>query len=241
MPVISLLQYLLEFQTHIETHDDLNPILWKNEKLLPEIKTKCLEIVKTFTEQALEDDEELNILDVVLIGSNCNYNYNDTSDIDIHIIVDLNSDDYEYKYFQLLGRYWKADHDIELNGFPVELYVQSRDEKTTENAGTYSLKSDKWLHEPTKYDIPTHFNEGKIKEAVEQELSKIKELKKKECIDSLHAYVDELRDKRKKSLKKDGEYGFDNLVYKVLRANGVFKEISDFVNEITTKKLSLKT
>lgn len=239
MPNITLLNFLLETKTFIEMHDTLNPKLWDGDALKPEIKKKCMEIVDTFKDQALEDSDNFEILDVELIGSNCNFNYNDKSDIDIHIIVNLPSDSYEYRYFQLLGRYWKADHDIEINGYPVELYIQSKDEKTTENAGTYSLLKGKWKHEPKKYDIPKHFDEKKVKQAVEAEFKKISEMKTKNNIEPLHDYVEEMRSKRKKSLKKEGEYGFDNLVYKSLRANGAFKDISDYVNLLTTDKLSL--
>ena len=114
-----------------------------------------MKIVDTFKEQALDEDEELVIKDIVLIGSNCSYNYNQFSDIDIHIIVDLPGDSYEYKYFMLMGRYWKADHEIEINGYPVELYIQSNDEKVTENAGQYSIQNDKWITEPSILEKPT--------------------------------------------------------------------------------------
>lgn len=236
----TLIHYMTEMKSHVEHHNSLNPTLWDNkQKLKREIKKQCLKIVDTFKEQALDDDEELVIKDIVLIGSNCSYNYNQFSDIDIHVIVDLPGDSYEYKYFMLMGRYWKADHEIEINGYPVELYVQSNDEKVTENAGQYSIQNDKWIIEPSILEKPTTKGVKDAETLMDEIKTKFDKLVEEKNVQGIHDLVEELRMKRKKSLKKDGEYGVDNLVYKGLRANKVFKDVSDKVNQITTDALSL--
>jgi predicted nucleotidyltransferase len=48
-----------------------------------------LEIVGYFTDNLKEDEIELDVKDIVIIGSNANYNYTAQSDIDTHIIADM--------------------------------------------------------------------------------------------------------------------------------------------------------
>ena len=44
----------------------------------------------------------------------------------------------------------------------------------------------------------------------------------------------------KTKLKKEGEFSYENLVFKFLRRNGYISKLEDFKNKITDKKLSLE-
>jgi len=43
---------------------------------------------------------------------------------------------------------WSLKHDVKVYGFPVELYAQDIDEKTSPNQGVFSLLNNKWLKKP---------------------------------------------------------------------------------------------
>jgi hypothetical protein len=62
----------------------LNPKLFKNNKLIDEVRTKIFSIVNEFKEFI---EIPINILDIRIVGSNASYNYNEHSDLDIHLIV----------------------------------------------------------------------------------------------------------------------------------------------------------
>ena len=73
-----------------ETQSTLNPKLWDGESLKKGLNYKFLRIAKHFYD-FLEIDEEAQVLDVILIGSNANYNWTETSDIDLHVVIDYQS------------------------------------------------------------------------------------------------------------------------------------------------------
>ena len=62
----------------------LNPLLFSDGELKPEIREKILQIVDAFLEYT---QVSINIIDVRLVGSNASYNYNEYSDLDIHIVT----------------------------------------------------------------------------------------------------------------------------------------------------------
>lgn len=60
-------------------HDSLNPKIWDREnKLLPDVRNKLMEIVEEFKEY-VNDDIEMNIIDAHIVGSNASYNYTEYS------------------------------------------------------------------------------------------------------------------------------------------------------------------
>ena len=102
------------------------------------------------------DNLTINVVDVILTGSNCNYNWSQYSDFDLHIMVDFNdldSDDEVVKLmFSNATKVWQAQHDIEIEGYTVELYVQSTDEEHV-SSGQYSLINSEWIVKPSKVDF----------------------------------------------------------------------------------------
>ena len=61
-----------------------------------------------------------------------------------------------------------------------------------------------------------------------------------EAISLVKKYKDKLRKYRTCGLKREGEYSYENLVFKFLRRNGYISKLEDFKNKITDKKLSLE-
>ena len=73
-----------------EKHDTLNPKLWSNDKLLPEVKTKIIEIIDEFI-STIELD--IKILDARIVGSQASFNYTEHSDLDVHLITNFSTMD----------------------------------------------------------------------------------------------------------------------------------------------------
>ena len=71
----------------IEFHDELNPLLWQNNRLKPDVSDKLLKIAKFFMN--FLDIPDLNFTHITISGSNAAYTYTNKSDIDLHILVDV--------------------------------------------------------------------------------------------------------------------------------------------------------
>ena len=112
----------------IEKHNELNPLLFDNEDLKPEVKEKIKDIVSTFKKDLLESGVSIEIKDIILVGSNVSYNYTKNSDLDIHIVVDSSKLDCNPEIYTLLyGAYrslFNKNYDITIKGIPVEIYVE---------------------------------------------------------------------------------------------------------------------
>ena len=112
----------------IEKHDTLNPLLFENDELKPEIKEAIEKIVNQFVEDLKTDGVKIEVKDVILVGSNVSYNYTKDSDLDIHIVADSEFLDCNPEVYTLLyGAYrslFNKNYDITIKGIPVEIYVE---------------------------------------------------------------------------------------------------------------------
>ena len=135
-----------------EFHSELNPLIWTNKKLNPDIKEKLLEIAEAFIEFI---DIDIDVEDITLTGSLANYNYTKYSDFDLHIVTDFTTYDADADllkdYFNAKKTVWNTTRDITIKGFDVELYVQNTSEPH-HSTGVYSLKNDEWITEPKPTD-----------------------------------------------------------------------------------------
>jgi uncharacterized protein YdaT len=126
--------------------EELNPSIWNGEKLKKGIREKLIDIFDAYwKDNGYNDDPE----DILLIGSSCNYNWNENSDLDLHIIVDFSKLDknkeFVEKYYKSTSREWNNAHEnLNINGVPVEIYVQDID-SDIDSEGVYSLMDNKWL------------------------------------------------------------------------------------------------
>ena len=118
----------LGLEEDIEKHEELNPLLFEDDELKPEIKEAIEKIVNQFVEDLKTDGVKIDVKDVILVGSNVSYNYTKDSDLDIHIIVDKDKLDCDPELYTLLyGAYrslFNKNYDITIKGIPVEIYVE---------------------------------------------------------------------------------------------------------------------
>ena len=71
-------EYQLEHA--VQFHSRLNPALWENDRLRPEVRETLIRIARNFQEFIGVDN--FDIQDVTLSGSNAAYTYTPNSDID---------------------------------------------------------------------------------------------------------------------------------------------------------------
>lgn len=138
----------------IVVHDTLNPLLWtKDNELKPEVHDKIEEVVDIFKEMLNDDGIDIDIKDVVILGSNASYNYTDNSDLDVHIIASIKDDELDYKLalYEAYKSLFNTKYDVVFYDVPVELYVEANEVGAQSN-GIYSIYKG-WIKEPSKEDI----------------------------------------------------------------------------------------
>tara|TARA_R110000737_G_scaffold283765_1_gene290321 strand:- start:1076 stop:1582 length:507 start_codon:yes stop_codon:yes gene_type:complete len=147
--------------------------------------------------------------------------------------------------FKLKKTLFNSTHDITVKGYEVEVYVQDTNEQHI-STGVYSVLYGEWIIEPSKEDI--EINKKIIKDKVNQWEDIIDALiddleNNNEDLESSLLKIDKVKDRLKKyrgcGLEKEGEYSYENLVFKFLRRNGYIQKLFDFQNGLIDKKLSL--
>jgi len=134
----------------VDFHKELNPRLWEDEKLDPEVRDQLLLIAEDFVEYL--GISNLKVRDVTLSGSNAAYSYTPHSDLDLHVLVDFNelpNNEVYQELFTAKKTLYNDAHDITVRDVPVELYVQDTN-NPVQSLGEYSIVQDKWIRIPKK-------------------------------------------------------------------------------------------
>lgn len=242
---ITFRKFLEDLDTKLQFHDNLNPKLWHNHDLIPEVAQALSKIADEFIE--FLDVKREAIKDVILTGSNCNFNYVDgLSDIDLHLVVDTKDPalcptcdgDFVQDCFWAKKSLWNMEHNISIHGFPVELYAQPVDDNLVA-AGVYSLWQKTWLKEPSA---------SKPKVDNVSVLAKAEDLKRQiddlednhtDDLDAIEQVKAKLKQLRSAGLAQGGEFSVENLAFKALRNNGYLDKLSNLEQTIHDKSLSL--
>jgi len=218
-------------------NDTLNPNIWDNFKLKPEIKEKLLQIGKDFY---ADTETDAPLKDVLFVGSLANYNWSDTSDFDVHVVIDFKDVDENVelveKLVNALKSKWNDEHDIHLKGHNVEVYIQDVT-KENRSTGVYSLMQDKWLSEPQKENI--EIDKEKIQEKYNDFVRKINSALKSQDIDKLKSIIKDVYDMRQAGLDKSGELSTENLVFKILRNRNYIEKLKQEIINLYDKKQSI--
>ena len=230
-----------ELKTTLQSHDTLNPKLFKDKKLDPEVWQTLNKIGKEWASFA--NIPAAAIKDVIVVGGNANYNYTKHSDIDLHLVVDKKGikcqgliDDYLQSKKQL----WALTHDITVKGQPVELYAQDYRDPFRQGQGVYSLRTNRWLQEPERVKFNSKSPEvvNKVKDLSFQINSLIDS--KSDDIDAFKQIKRKLKIMRATAIEKGGEYAPENLAFKELRNRGTLDRMNKYLRQLEDKQLSLK-
>jgi len=225
-----------ELQKLVRFKDSLNPDIWQNNNLRREVEYKLLQIAKEFIN--FINIPDLKLKDITLSGSNASYNYNDHSDLDLHLIVDMDTPCGAQlkELFQAKKSQFNDQYDILIRGHEVEVYVQDAKQPHISN-GIYSVLKDEWLKQPKK--ISANPDETNIKhkyEFLKAEIDRAVESMDPRAIARLQLKI---KDMRKAGLEKSGEYGVENLAFKLLRNDGSLDALYSAKQKADDMRLSL--
>lgn len=222
----------------INFHKELNPQLWdSDEQLRPIVKNTIIKIAKDFRDFLGIND--LVVTDITISGSNAAYSYTPYSDIDLHLIVDftqLNNDDVYRELFNAKKYQYNDQHDIMIRGYEVELYVQDAAQPHA-SLGEYSIINNDWNKIPTKKranldDTATKAKYEKLREFILMALANDDERNIEIATNIIKKY-------RKAGLAEKGEFGPENLAFKILRKKGLVQKLWDKKRDLEDARMSL--
>lgn len=222
----------------VKFHDRLNPKLFKNEKLDPEVRKQLLIIAQDFMQEL--GVSGLNVEDITLSGSNAAYTYTKHSDADLHILIDMSKlpeDEVYRELFNSKKNLYNDSHDITVHGIPVELYVQDTNEPV-KSLGEYSVLNDKWINIPKKRRATLDITNTRLKF---QKLIEIIEIAiKSQDVEKINTLLGLIRRYRQAGLDKGGEFSPENLAFKALRSQGMIDKLRNVKNKLHSKDLSIE-
>lgn len=228
------LHQLTEQRDLITINRTLNPKLWNDADLKPQVVEKLLEIAQAF-EQFIGVD--LNIIDYTITGSNANYTWTEYSDLDLHLIVAGDVTDQARELFNAKKSLWGEQRNITIKGLPVECYVQGEDEPH-HSTGVYSIVKREWLTEPKK--IKPKVDDAAVEAKKLSMLHDIETALLSKDLKRLHTAKEKIVKMRKAGLERAGEWSTENLVFKILRNLGLIDQIADEILELEDQELSLE-
>jgi len=229
--------------TTLQYHSELNPKLWQDNKLKPEVRGKLMQIAEAWMNFAKIDRVNM-VHDIIITGGNVNFNYTPLSDIDLHLVISrdaMNPDrSFVDEYLQDKKILWTLTHpDINIYGYPVELYAQDILERPHRDQGVYSIVNDSWVQEPQHLEIDFSSDKS-LEDKVQFYKDMIDHLITNSADDdSIDAVKKKIRSMRGDSIGKDGEFAFGNLVFKDLRNSGYLDKMDDYEKSRRDKALSL--
>lgn len=212
----------------------LNPKIWDNNTLKPEVVAKLKEIARAFEEFVGVD---LDVIDYTVTGSNANYTWTAYSDLDLHLIIPGEPTDEQRELFNAKKALWAEQHNITIKGLPVETYVQGKDEPH-HSTGVYSIAKNQWLVEPKK--IKPEVDDAAVEAKKDAVLHDIETAMLSKDLMKLRSVKERITKMRKAGLERAGEWSVENLVFKILRNLGLIDEITEKIRELEDQELSLE-
>jgi predicted nucleotidyltransferase len=232
----------------LSIQETLNPKIWdhpddlKKTTLKAKVRRGLLKVAKVFIDEL---SDNLPVEDIYLMGSLANYNWSEFSDFDLHVLIDFKKYGKEEKIyeelFDLKKKLFNMQHDIKIVGFEVEVYAQPTTLESHSD-GTYSLLYNKWISKPKKTtkNIDKNLLKKKISSWTDKIDAGLETAKKDGNVEILKKLKDKIKDYRQIGLRKEGEYSYENLVFKYLRRSGHIGKLFDTKGKLTDKKLSVE-
>jgi hypothetical protein len=217
----------------VEFHEDLNPLLFANGELKPDIRKALLKIAENFLDYL---DTNIDVQDVTISGSNAAYSYTEYSDIDLHLVAKIQNPTVA-DLVTAKKTIYNTTHAITVKGISVEVYVQDVQEEH-HSLGVYSVLKNEWIHKPNKEQITV--NHDDVKKQYHHFTKSIKYALSSDDIDTVTDVWDSIKKMRRASLAKYGEFGVENLVFKLLRNKGLLGKLKDHINDLESRELSIE-
>lgn len=227
---------VFEFISGYDKHQQLNPKLWDEDNLRPEVKEALLKVATKFEEFI---DIAVPVIDIQITGGQVTYHYTEQSDLDLHLIIDYDQIDCDQEVLELLDTkrlLFKQKHQISIRGIPVEPGTENVKHPTVSSA--YSIKTDSWIRKPKNYS--SQINDNQIAAQAKKLMKLIDNVLDKKDLKTAQKLLKMIRKYRKIGLKQTGEYGIENLVYKTLRNSKYIEKLQNFIDGNLDKQLSVK-
>ena len=222
----------------VRFHNRLNPRLWgRDEQLHPEVRQALLAIADDF--KTFLGIEDLEIKDITISGSNAAYNYTPHSDIDLHLVVDMpkmNSEVYR-ELFNAKKYQYNDQHDITIGDADVELYVQPIEDEH-HSQGIYSVLDNQWVSVPRRKRA--RVDDISVRHKYEDLVSRIDAAIASGDETVISNLVAKIKNMRATGLAENGEFGAENLAFKMLRTQGYIQKLYDALNTAHARELSLR-
>ena len=237
-----IVRRVLGEKSTLQYHTELNPKIWNGEKLKDPVRGKLLQIADSWMKFAKIDPA--NVYDIIITGGNVNYNYTPASDIDLHLVISRNAVNPDRalvdEYLQDKKILWTLSHqDINIYGYPVELYAQDVDERPHKDQGVYSITSNAWISSPQRLNIDFE-SDYHLQKKVQFYKDLIDKMIYQNATDgTLDMIKQKIRKMRGDSIAKDGEFAFGNLVFKELRNQGYLDKMDMYQKSNQDRAMSL--
>jgi hypothetical protein len=215
-------------------HDELNPKLFEEDKLKPNIRKALLKIAKHFEEFL---GVELDLKDITISGSNAAFSYTPHSDLDLHLVVEVPDKPEFRELLDAKKNVYNARHDIKVKGIDVELYAQDA-EQEHHSLGIYSVLQDDWVSEPQQQDVDIDTQD--VKDKYKNYRDRIILVLGKESLPVATDMWSDIKRMRQAGLESNGEFGTENLVFKMLRSQGWIEKLSDYIGTLQDDELSVE-
>jgi hypothetical protein len=222
------------FSRNITVNTRLNPKIWQDDRLDPEVSDKLKDIARAFEKFVGID---LDIVDYTITGSNANYTWTEYSDLDLHLIIPGKPSDAQRELFNAKKALWAEQHTITIKGLPVETYIQGEDEPH-HSTGVYSLIKQQWLVEPKK--VKPKIDDAAVEAKKDSIMRDIETALLSKDLEKLRAVKEKITKMRKAGLERAGEWSVENLVFKILRNLGIIDQITEKIRELEDSELSLE-
>jgi hypothetical protein len=226
----------------------LNQHIFADTTIRPRIRKILLHLINELTTEFPFDTTTRYIEEKNMVGSMAGYQWSEQSDIDIHIVIDdetmaLRHDIDSAELLQILrDSAKKMNKRFYISGYPVEFYVQAKNEPFYSN-GIFDLEANGWTRFPS--EVRQSKENIKIAKELARQykvyiLNKIKEIKNgikkhtkkqgnykfvKRATEFLDTELQNIKKKRNKAIHTEGDLGFDNLYFKFLQKMKVLEKI----------------
>lgn len=228
------------FATTLRNQTELNPELWDDDRLKPEVRAKLLAFGDAFADFCKVPAELRK--DVLLVGGSAGYNWTDFSDIDVHVLAPRGALGPREVVDELLAakkKLWSLSRSVTVKGHPLEGYIQDPDE-TLISQGVYSLNNDEWVRHATRSGHSWTTDEA-FESKVENLMSVIDHMIAAEASPAeFSLLLKRIVDMRRAGLADGGEYSVENKCFKELRTQGFLTKITSYLRSKEDEELSLR-
>jgi hypothetical protein len=215
-------------------HDELNPKIFSNNKMKSDIRDGLLEIADHFKEFIGVD---LDVVDITISGSNAAYSYTSHSDLDLHIVVNVPDNVAYPELLDAKKNDYNTRHDIKVKNIDVELYAQDAKEKH-HSLGIYSVLNDEWVSTPKRENVT--IDDQDVKEKYSNYRDRIRMVLSQDSLSVARDMSKDIKRMRQAGLERNGEFGAENLTFKLLRSQGWIEKLHNYINYLQDKELSIE-